>query len=92
GWCQTVIEAAACKTPAIAYNVPGLRDSVRNMETGMLVEPGNIEELAKAITWLLIDEALRGKLGESAYRYAQQFSWDKVVESFLKTIEGAMHE
>ena len=91
GWGQTIMEAAACKTPAIAYRVPGLRDSVKDMETGILVELGNIEELAKAVTWLLVDEALRSKLGENAYRYAQQFSWDKVAESFLKTIEGVLY-
>ena len=91
GWGMVITEAAACGTPAITYSVPGLRDSVKNMETGILVEPGNIEKLAKAITWLLADEALRSRLGENAYRYAQQFSWDKVVEGFLKTIEGAIH-
>ena len=91
GWGQTILEAAACKTPAVAYSVPGLRDSVKDMEIGMLVEPGNIEKLAKAITWLLADEALRNRLGENAYRYVQQFSWDKVAESFLKVVEGALH-
>jgi len=91
GFGIVVLEAAACRTPTVAYNVPGLRDSVKHMETGILVEPGNIEKLAKAITRLLTDEALRGKLGENAYRYVQQFSWDKVVGSFLKTIEGAIH-
>ncbi len=91
GWGQTILEAAACKTPAIAYNVPGLKDSVKHMQTGVLVKLGNIEKLAKAITWLLTDEALRSRLGENTYRYARQFTWDKVAESFLKTIEGAIH-
>ena len=49
GWGMTITEAAACGTPAVAYNVPGLRDSVKHMETGILVEPGNIEQLAKTI-------------------------------------------
>ena len=43
------MEATACRTPAVAYSVPGLRDSVKDMETGILVEPGNIEKLVKAI-------------------------------------------
>ena len=60
GWGQTILEAAACRTPAIAYNVPGLRDAVRYMETEVLVEPGNTEQLANAIRLLLIDEALGG--------------------------------
>ena len=92
GWGITILEAAACKTPAVAYNVPGLRDSVKHMETGLLVEPGNIEKLAKAITWLIADEILRGKLGKRAHRYAQQFSWDKVTEFFMKVIKGIVDD
>ncbi len=51
-----------------------LRDSVKHMRTGILVEPGSIEELAKAIVMLLADEGLRKRLSENAHRYAQRFS------------------
>ncbi|BAA80177.1 glycosyl transferase, group 1 [Aeropyrum pernix K1] len=87
GWGITITEAAACKIPAIAYNVPGLRDSVKHMETGILVEPGNIEQLAKAIAWLLTDNSLRNKLSENAYNYAQSFSWDNTAITFLNILE-----
>jgi len=83
GWGQTTIEAAACKTPTIAYNVPGLKDAIKHTQTGILVEPGNIHQLAHAIIVLLADDNLRNKLAESAYRYAQQFSWDKRVQAIL---------
>ena len=53
GWGQTILEAAACKTPAIAYKVPGLRDAIKHMETGILVSPGNTMLLAQAIILLL---------------------------------------
>ena len=82
GWGQTILEAAACKTPAIAYNVPGLRDSVRHMETGILVEPGSIRDLANVVMTMLRDEKLRNKLAENAYRYAQQYNWDKASRQF----------
>ena len=88
GFGITVLEAAACKTPTIAYNVPGLRDSVKHMETGILVGPGNIEQLAKTIIWLLTDEVLRSRLAENAYKYAQQYTWDKVVQTFIKVLDG----
>ena len=83
GWGQTILEAAACQTPTIAYNVPGLRDAVKHMETGVLVEPGNIKQLAETITQLLTDNELRSKLAENAYKNAQQYSWDKTAETFL---------
>jgi len=91
GWGQTVIEAAACRTPTIAYNVPGLRDSVKNMETGILVKPGNIEALAEAIIQLLTDNNLRNKLAENAYTNAQQYSWNKTAEAFMKIVKGVLY-
>jgi len=86
GWGMTIIEAAACKTPAVAYNVPGLRDSVKHMETGILVEPGNIRLLAEAIIQLLSDDDLRGVLAENAYRYAHKFDWDITAQLFINTL------
>ncbi len=88
GWGQTILEAAACRTPAIAYNVPGLRDAVKHMETGMLVELGDLESLAKAITTLLTDSGLREKIAENAYRYARGFSWDRTAEEFLNALRS----
>lgn len=87
GWGQTVLEAAACGAPSVAYNVPGLRDSVKHMETGLLVKPGDVEGLAKAIITLLTDTDLWKKLSENAFRYAQNFDWDKTAEAFLKILK-----
>ncbi len=91
GWGQTILEAAACKTPTVAYNAPGLRDAVKHMETGILVEPGDMEHLAKAITQLLADNNLRAQLAENACQYAQDFSWDDTAETFLQILESVIH-
>ncbi|MEM1560075.1 MAG: glycosyltransferase family 4 protein [Ignisphaera sp.] len=87
GWGMTITEAAACGTPAVAYNVPGLRDSIIHMKTGILVEPRNLKELVDAITSLLIDENLRMKLSENAYRYSQRLDWDLIACIFARIIE-----
>jgi glycosyltransferase involved in cell wall biosynthesis len=48
GWGITIIEANACGTPCIAYDVPGLRDSIVDGKTGILIkEDGNVEKLAE---------------------------------------------
>ena len=91
GWGQTVLEAAAYKVPTIACSVPGLRDSIKHMETGILIEPGNIEHLAKAVTHLLTDHDLRDRLAENAYRHAQQYSWDKTAKNFLEVLNGVLY-
>jgi glycosyltransferase involved in cell wall biosynthesis len=91
GWGINVIEANACGTPAIAYDVPGLRDSIVDGKTGLLVkENGNVEKLAEAIIKVLEDEKLRKKLSKNALEYSKKFSWDKSAEEFLKVIEGVV--
>jgi len=84
GWCVTVVEANACGTPCIGYDVPGLRDSIVDAETGFLVENGNIEELACMICMVLNDERLRERLSRNALEYAKKFSWDESAEMFEK--------
>ena len=86
GWGITVIEANVCGTPVVAYDVPGLRDSVRNMETGMLVEDGNIERMAEAIITLIEDSELRERLSKNAIKWGKRFSWDKTAEVFEKIL------
>ncbi|MEM3586480.1 MAG: glycosyltransferase family 4 protein [Candidatus Jordarchaeaceae archaeon] len=92
GWGITVIEANACGTPAIAYNVPGLRDSIINNETGLLAESGDVEDLAEKIVTVLEDAGLREKLSRNALEYAKQFSWDKTAEEFMKVVEWSVNE
>ncbi len=91
GWGLTVIEANRCGTPAIAYNVSGLRDSIRNNETGILVDPGNIEELAKAIIKILRDDDFQKQLSNNAFKWSKNFDWNKSTEEFEKII-GATNE
>jgi glycosyltransferase involved in cell wall biosynthesis len=87
GWGVTVLEANACGTPCIGYDVSGLRDSIVDAETGFLVKDGNIEELACMICMVLEDERLRERLSRNAFEYAKNFSWDESAEKFEKIIE-----
>ncbi len=86
GWGLNVVEANALSVPAVAYDVPGLCDSVRNGETGFLVEQGCIEELAAKTINLLLDRSLRLSLSTNALFYSKQFCWDKTADKFMKRI------
>ncbi len=88
GWGLTVIEANACKTPTIASNVPGLRDSVKDNETGLLYEYGNIPELTKKIKLLLDDKTLREKLSTNAYQWAKTFDWDVAARTTIEILQS----
>src|SRR5262249_50903782 len=59
GWGLTVLEAAACGTPAVASDAPGLRDAIRDGETGLLVRSGDVGALAAALRRVLEDAELR---------------------------------
>ena len=87
GWGISVIEANACGTPAIAYDVPGLRDSIKEGNTGLLVPYGNIEQLGKTMVQLLKDSKLRARLSQNALKWASGFSWDKSAEVFSRILE-----
>jgi len=88
GWGMTITEANACATPAIGYDVPGLRDSIKHMKTGILVQYGNIKAMAKAMIMLTEDQELWRRLAENALNWAKQFDWDKSAERFVKVIES----
>lgn len=88
GWGINVIEANAYGTPCIAYDVPGLRDSISDGETGILVgENGSVDKLAETMTSVLEDEELRVTLSKNVLMYAKRFSWDKSADEFLKAME-----
>ena len=91
GWGITVLEANACGTPAVAYDVPGLRDSIKDGETGLLVRSGDIERLAQAIIKLLTDAELSERLGRNAIDWASSFSWDRSAEEFMRVIRGVVN-
>lgn len=88
GWGITTIEANACGTPVVASNVSGLRDSVRDGETGILVPYGDISALAKKVTHILTDNAFRNTLSANSIKWAKNFGWDKSSEKFIKIISS----
>jgi glycosyltransferase involved in cell wall biosynthesis len=90
GWGLTVTEANACGVPAVASDVPGLRDAVIDGETGLLYEYGNIEQLAEKILLLLRDEHLRTRLTNGALEYAQSLTWDKSAKIMLEVIDKVL--
>ena len=59
---NAVVESIACGTPVVAFDVGGIPDAVRHLETGYLARPGDPRDLAHGIATLVGDEALRARL------------------------------
>jgi glycosyltransferase involved in cell wall biosynthesis len=87
GWGITNVEAAACGTPALASDSPGLRESVQNGVTGYLVPHGDVPALADRMLALAADPPLVERLGRAARRFAEGLSWDSAARATLAHIE-----
>jgi glycosyltransferase involved in cell wall biosynthesis len=89
GWGLTILEANACGVPAVASDVPGLRDAVVPGETGLLVPHGDVDRLVEALTRLLTSDTERQRLANGARSWSLQFSWDRSTRDLLELIEAA---
>jgi glycosyltransferase involved in cell wall biosynthesis len=88
GFGLNVLEANALGTPCVAYEVAGLRDSIIDERTGLLVkENGNVEKLAEAMIKVLRDEALRKTLSENALQHCKSLSWDRTAQELEKILK-----
>ena len=87
GWGLTVLEANACGIPVIASNVQGLKDAVKDGETGLLYTYGDVEDLSRKMVTLATDSALRERLSENALRWAATFDWDTAASQTLALLE-----
>lgn len=89
GWGLIITEANAMGTPAIGYNINGLRDSIKDGETGLLCEPNPAAMAEKAVE-LLLDDRMRKRLSRNALKWAGEFDWERSTDEFLKTVEESI--
>ena len=87
GWGITNIEANASGTPVISADVPGLRDSVRDGQSGLLFPYGDITMLASLLTRILVDAPERQRLSEGAVNWASTFTWERSAREMLDVCE-----
>ncbi len=87
GWGMTVTECAACGTPTIASKVTGLKDSVKDGQTGILVSKNPTpNEIASEMIRLIENDKLRERLSKEAIKYSKKFTWEKSFEVFSKEL------
>jgi glycosyltransferase involved in cell wall biosynthesis len=80
---QTSLEAMACGTPVVGFNTGGIPDTVRDGETGLLAQPGSVEDLADKIQWMLDHPAERLAMGARARAFvAAHFTLRQQAEKY----------
>ena len=86
-----MLEAAAAGVPTVAYDVDGLRDAVRDGETGWLVGDGElIEDVTERAVTELADPARRAAVATACRAWAARFSWDASAARMAALISAAV--
>jgi len=86
------VEAQAMEIPVVATRVGGIPEVVLDRETGILVEPGNSEQLAQAILTLIENPALRRQMGERGRRHVlANYRWEDNAALMEKLYHGFVH-
>ncbi len=87
---MVLTEAFASQTPAVASDIAGYRDVVRDGVDGLLVPPADASALGEALRVLALDPARRQTMAERARERAERFSWPRVAEEVLDAYADAI--
>lgn len=86
GWGISIIEAAACATPAVSMRVQGLQDAILNGETGLLAD--DWDGFGDSLLRILTDDELREKFSRNALRHSFEFTWETTAKQTLAVLSG----
>ncbi len=91
GWGITNLEAAACATPVVASNSPGIRETVRDGTTGFLVPHGDVAAMAAAMRRFAESRDLVATFGHAARTFAEGFTWERAASDTRRHLEHVIH-
>jgi glycosyltransferase involved in cell wall biosynthesis len=86
GWGLVVLEAASVGTPAIVYNVPGLKDIVQDQKTGVVISNNSPQEMARQAISLYNDKRRYVMFQKNGLIWVKSFSWEDVVKQSLSIL------
>jgi glycosyltransferase involved in cell wall biosynthesis len=86
-----VLEASACGLPVVVSDVGGLREVVRDGETGLVVSSRDPEAVARALETLLCDPELRARMGAAGRAFViENYEWSKTVDVMVGIYRNMM--
>jgi glycosyltransferase involved in cell wall biosynthesis len=88
---NTVLEALACGTPCVAFNIGGMPDLIDHQQNGYLAQAFEIEDLAQGIAWVLQDSDRLQKLSHAARAKAEkEFSLELQARRYISLYEEVL--
>ncbi len=82
GWGLVVTEAQSQGTPAVVYNVDGLRESVVDGQTGIISQRNTPEALAEAVVRIFKDPSVYERLRHNGWKASQAYTFDRSAQIF----------
>ena len=93
GFPNSVLEAMCCGLPVVSTKIGGVTDVIRNGENGLLVESGNVNELAHALKRLISDTEYASHLGKNALKTVREsYDLDVIADKYVALYERLMRE
>lgn len=90
GWGLSLMEAMACGKPVVATRVGGIPELVRDGVDGLLVDPGDVEQLSSAVAKLLLDPETRSEMARAGGAHVKSFAWDDTARTVLAAYASAL--
>jgi glycosyltransferase involved in cell wall biosynthesis len=83
----SVMEAMALGLPVVSTNVGGVPYLIDDKQTGLLVDKGDVDQMALGIEKLTIDNEFRSKLVQNARLQVEKFDWEAVKHQWIKILQ-----
>lgn len=90
GWGLTNIEANSQGTPVVGFDVPGVRDSVKDGQTGLLANNGDFKDIERKIEDLFRNSTKYSNLSKNAYLWSSQFNWRESGRQSLSYLQEVL--
>ena len=90
GFGLTLLEAMACKTPAVGFDVAGVRDVIAHDVDGLLSKHGDLAGMSAAIASILTDHRLSSRLGKAGAAKAMRYDWSQIAAEYLTVYQSML--
>lgn len=92
GWGLVVLEAAFVGTPSVVYNVPGLRDVVKNGKTGIVIRSNSPHEMATEALHLIDDKARYAVFQKNGKAWVESLKWSEATKASMALLQKSIRE
>jgi glycosyltransferase involved in cell wall biosynthesis len=93
GFPMVLLEAMSCGLPIVSFNCPnGPSELIAEGEDGLIVENGNVDQLAEKIIYMIENEEDRIRMGKNAQRNVQRYDQKVIMGQWSQLFEKLVNE